>query len=333
MTRGWWALLPCLLLFGGCPGSGRLPTPLPPAHAAPPPDSARMFFPSHRRPEGVPLRWGFYQINWGLERFERGRAQQLAQLGGAPAFAMFFRDLGRPFPSEAVASNAAEGLVTMLSFELWRWGQGRNSGEMQRIADGAWDGFFRKWGEDARACGLPVLLRFGFEMNGNWFAWGAQPELFRQAWCRAQDQIRAAGADNVYWVFCPNVMFGEMEAAQDIEPYYPGDARVDLVALDGYNFGDGHDEYHRWQSYDEVFGASLDALAQYPQPLLIAEIGCADDARKPAWIADFLQRAEADPRIWGFLWFNLDNTTRGEPNWRIDSDSSSLATFQRWARR
>ncbi len=325
-------LVPCLLLLTGCPPAGLVPS-LPQATAAPPPDSLRMFFPRQRRAADDPLGWGFYQIYWGLERFERGREQQLAQLGGQPSLVMFFRDLGRPFPREAVESNAERGLVTMLSFELWRWGQGRKSKEVQRVADGAWDAFFFEWGQAAAECGLPVLLRFGFEMNGDWFAWGAQPELFRRAWCRAQDQIRAAGADNVYWVFCPNVMFGDMEASQDIAPYYPGDARVDLVALDGYNFGDHHDEYHHWQSYEELFGASLDALAEYPQPLLIAEIGCADDARKPAWVADFLARAEADPRIWGFLWFNLDTHGKGEPNWRLDSDSTSLSTFQTWADR
>ncbi len=280
--------------------------------------------------------WGFYQIYWGNERFGAGRDAQLETLGGAPRYVMFFRDLLRPFPTDAVRENHARGLVTILSLELWIWGhRGGRSDEsfLTAIAEGAYDDFFRGWGEAADALGLPVLVRFGFEMNGGWFSWGQQPEAFRKAWRRAWEVTRAAGGDELEWVFAPNVLYDERGFEEGFAPYYPGDAYVDHVALDGYNFGDDHSEWHAWQSYDEIFGRSLDLLDDFGKPLFISEIGCADDPRKPAWIEDFLTRVSADARVRAFVWFQLDKRRAGEHDWRLESDPESLEIFRRWAER
>ena len=106
---------------------------------------------------------------------------------------------------------------------------------------------------------------------------------------------------------------------------------MDLVGLDGYNFGDHHDEYHEWQSYKEVFERSIRACLKFKKPMYISEIGCADDPRKAAWIEDFLSEVSQDERIDGFIYFNHHNPRKREPNWRLDSDSKSLEIFRDWA--
>ena len=73
--------------------------------------------------------------------------------------------------------------------------------------------------------------------------------------------FKKAGAHNVKWMFSPNVLWGDKTFEKDILPYYPGDSLVDMVGLDGYNFGDHKSAHHKWQSYDEVFGASIDDVA------------------------------------------------------------------------
>jgi beta-mannanase len=257
----------------------------------------------------------------------------LAQLGGVPRYALFFRDLhpNRAFPLPVVEALHNRGLTPIVSLELEIWGG--DGDHLQAIVDGQHDAWFRAWGEQAGAWGPPVIMRFGFEMNGDWFRWGQRPELFRQAWARAHRLVREAGGDNVQWMWCPNVLYGKLTPQTGLYPYWPGDDLVDLIGMDGYNFGDDHTDWHRWMSYDEVFSATIDALAPYGKPLVISEIGCVDDSRKAAWISDALAAIEQDRRIQAFVWFNYDKRREGEANWRINSDPQSLEVFQSWVNR
>ena len=50
--------------------------------------------------------------------------------------------------------------------------------------------FFRVLGErDAAASGEPIVLRFGFEMNGDWFSWSQRPAAFKKAYKRAYSNV------------------------------------------------------------------------------------------------------------------------------------------------
>ena len=199
---------------------------------------------------------------------------------------------------------------------------------MSAINRGELDPDFEKWAIDAKAFGSPVLLRFGFEMNGDWFAWGAQPEAFKNAWRRIHGITSKVGSNNVYWVFSPNVEWDDSKPSSRIKLYYPGEEYVDIVSLDGYNFGDESKPWHSWQGYNEVFSESINIISRYPQPLILGEIGSAHGPKKPAWIQDFLESFEQDPRIRGFIYYNFADGKNDEPNWRLNSDPESLRIFR-----
>ena len=127
------------------------------------------------------------------------------------------------------------------------------------------------------------------------------------------------------------MLYGDLTADTDLHGYYPGDDVVDWVALDGYNFGDNHSEWHRWQSFDAVFGPSIAAMAAYDKPLMLAEIGSADDPRKAQWLDDCLRRIEEDQRVQAAVFFHYDKRREHEHNWRLDSDPESLRVFRNWA--
>ena len=99
-------------------------------------------------------------------------------------------------------------VVPVISLELWDWSNKHraNSG-LDEILVGQHDTFFRQWAMDAARYRERVILRFGFEMNGDWFSWGGQPKLFRQAWLRARKIFAEEGAGNVEWMFAPNVLY------------------------------------------------------------------------------------------------------------------------------
>lgn len=280
------------------------------------------------------VEWGIYEMLTRRYTWEDRLDHAIRDFGGNPQYVLFFRDLNRSrtFPTERVENAHSRGMTPVISLEISQWGRGEDTGYLEEVAKGEFDDFFRKWAEDAKACGLPVILRFGFEMNGDWFPWGSQPKTFILAWRRTHNIFKQVGCDNVEWMFSPNVLWDKRTEKKDFYNYYPGAAYVDLIGLDGYNFGDHHDKWHEWQTYEEVFERTIRASMKFNKPVYISEIGCADDSRKAAWIQDFLEKVSKDDRIEGFIYFNHFNPRKGEPNWRFDSDPETLQIFRDWVK-
>lgn len=93
--------------------------------------------------------------------------------------------------------------------------------------------------KDARGNLIPVQIRPFHEFTGKWFWWGADnaPDTYVRAWRGMVDYLRnGRGLHDVLWVFCPN---GPTGAAARFDAFYPGDAYVDVVAFDRYDFADG----------------------------------------------------------------------------------------------
>ena len=130
-------------------------------------------------------------------------------------------------------------------------------------------------------------------------------------------------------MFSPNVEWDETRKLTAIEHYYPGDEFVELLGLDGYNFGDSHSKSHRWQTYHEIFEKSIKNMGQWKKPLILAEIGCTDDPRKAQWMKEFLDAVKADSRVEGFIYFNHFDPNKGEPNWLLNSDPETLQVFKK----
>jgi hypothetical protein len=102
----------------------------------------------------------------------------------------------------------------------------------------------------ATACaayGGPVVIRLAHEFNGNWSSFGYGTETAAQfvaGWKHIVNLFRAYGATNVLWCWNPNVWSGTgWISANQVDPtvadgsgvnWYPGDAYVDIIALDGY---------------------------------------------------------------------------------------------------
>lgn len=200
-----------------------------------------------------------------------------------------------------------------------------------QIASGRYDQYFRLWAEAAAAWGHPLLLRFAPEFNGWWSSWGTSqitgtkntPAAFIAMWRHVHDIFTAAGAKNVQWVWCANTDDpGTTPYALD----YPGDAYVDWVAIDGYNWGAY--PYHTWRSLAEVFGPSYNEVTSLTdKPVMIAETGSVElGGNKAAWITDaFLNIIPNDfPLIRAVVIFESID----EHDWRMDSSPSALAAFR-----
>ncbi len=277
------------------------------------------------------LKWGVYQILHGANRYAQNLDLESARLGARPDYVLFFRDLGRPYPFAVCQAVIDRGAIPVISLELHHWG-GPRAGRLEAIVEGKYDPFFASFAESAAKSGHVVYYRFGFEMNGDWFGWGNQPELFKSAWRHVHAIFKEQGCDNVQWVWSANAISGPNTPQNGLEKYWPGDDCVDLIGLDGYNFGDGHSEWHTWIGFEEIFGPALEKIREsgVPHPVLISEFGCTHTPanRRAPWIRDAYRYLKGRPEVVGAIWFNFDKRREGEPNWRIDADAESLRVFR-----
>ncbi len=84
-----------------------------------------------------------------------------------------------------------------------------------------------------RRGGVPVLLRIGGEVNGAWN--GHHPTFFPRAYRKVVDRLRAAGVEDVAFVWCVEPQ-GDSRIfetdARGATRWYPGDAYVDWFGID-----------------------------------------------------------------------------------------------------
>jgi beta-mannanase len=224
---------------------------------------------------------------------------------------------------------SARGAVPMVTWEPWRDGTlGPHQPEfaLRRLLAGDYDELIRNWAASARDWRRPLLLRFAPEMNGDWNSWspglnGNTAREYVAVWRHVHDLFASVGARNVEWVWSPNVAFSGSTPIRDV---YPGDAYVDWVGVDGYNWGSTRPGM-RWQSFSSIFGPTLRAVARLTtKPVVLTEIASTEvGGRKSAWIRDFFAQLARYPSVVGFVWFQYDKET----DWRIDSSSASRAAF------
>lgn len=278
-----------------------------------------------------PLEWGLLTMRTHTD-FKGHLKKNFARFASKPDYIMFFYAVDFDFPLPWVEAPAELGAATMVSLELWKWGKGKSQPSLlPAIIAGEYDDSLRRWAISAKRFGQRILLRFGYEFNGDWFTWSLDPTRFVAAWRRAHDVFTDVGADNVEWVWAPNFESCPNTPENNMHLYYPGDNYVDWVAVDGYNFGDHHDQWHHWQSFEEVFDKVLDAFEQrYPtKPVFISEFGCAPGApgRQAQWIRDAHAALQHRPQVKAVLWFDLDKRREHEPNFKIDAEPESLRAF------
>jgi mannan endo-1,4-beta-mannosidase len=236
---------------------------------------------------------------------------------------------GKPLPTALLDAAAAAGCTPELTWEPWEPGAGKHQPAYTaaEIAGGRYDNYVSGWAKQAASYDRRFLLRFAHEMNGDWYPWsvaapGGSPEDYVAAYRRVRGIFDDAGAKRVEWVWCPNVIVnGDVDA---ISRSYPGDNFVDIVGVDGYNFGDRPG--HQWTQPADLFDSTLALVTQLApgKPVWINEVGSSDQGGdKSRWISDFFGwLVSTDVR--GLIWFEVDGRPN-EPDWRLTSSSTTTA--------
>lgn len=253
-----------------------------------------------------------------------------ALVGEAPSSVLFYKDFLQPAPITEMNAVRSRGAVPLVTWEPWAWGGGvsQPAYSLDRITAGDFDAYIAQWGQALAAWGYPVQLRFAHEMNGDWYPWaesvnGNQPGDYAQAWRHVHDVVEAQGASNVSWVWSPNVPYW---GSTDLAGLYPGAGYVDIVALDGYNWGTSA-SWSGWVSPQDLFAPGIAQLRELAPgtPILIAETASSEaGGDKAAWNTQLISYLAAQPDVMGFVWFHIQK----EADWRINSSAASATAFK-----
>ncbi len=204
---------------------------------------------------------------------------------------------------------------------------------LRAIAHGAQDPALRTWAEEAASWGYPFLLRFDFEMNGQWFSWGTRPinhnppTSFVAAWRHVHRIFTAAGATNVQWVWCPNI--DPYHTMTNLRRLYPGNAYVDWTCLDGYN------RDQPWMSFSRLFADTYHRIMKLApsKPMIIGEVASTGHGgNKAHWIRNmFHALATRFRHIHGVIWYDKYGlrTERAPRDWPIERSKSASAAFSK----
>jgi hypothetical protein len=201
----------------------------------------------------------------------------------------------------------------------------------RQILDGSSDRVIARVARKLAGMKRPILLRWGWEMNGDWFEWdgshnGDDPAGYVKAWRRLHRIFREQGADNVAWVWSPNWNSSPDTSWNRFQRYYPGDDYVDWVGVSGYDFYS--------ESPRTLFSAVCAAYGER-KPIILSETAAVDHGRgsKAAWIKKLSSWVEDTPAVGAVVWFDTDTQDDSPHNFRPDTDSAALAAYRAMARR
>lgn len=186
----------------------------------------------------------------------QARQKRAQQLGRTDHIVSNYYDWNDPLPSST--AGIPDDAMLMISWGVTTYA---------KVLNGSQDALIRAAANALRAYRKPVLVRFAWEMNGWWFTWGGTKNPtgtagFIEVWRRVHDIFFAAGATNVSWVWCVNWNNNPDRADNAGGRYYPGDAYVDWIAVDGFS--------DSGETPEQLFGAFYREYGGR-KPLMIAE--------------------------------------------------------------
>jgi hypothetical protein len=233
-------------------------------------------------------------------------------IGRPLTIAHVFHGWDDPFPGAADLSFVAQGKLLLLSW---------SGADTREIVSGVYDPLIRARAEAVRSLGVPILLRFRWEMDRpNLREQVHSPVDYIAAWKHVRGIFAAAGATNAGWVWCPLATGFTDGRAQS---YYPGDDQVDWVCADAY-------AGREMRRFAEVMAPFMRWAARRPRPVMLGEFGVTEGrpGEKAAWFRDARSYVLAYPQVRGLVYFSARQDGKQGYDFTVDSSAAALHAFR-----
>ncbi|MGH2683907.1 MAG: glycosyl hydrolase, partial [Actinomycetota bacterium] len=170
------------------------------------------------------------------------------------------------------------------------------------------------------------------EYSGTAGAFGNAAD-YRAAYRRIVDRFRAQGVTNVKWV---PVLMAWTFARSGGNPgqFWPGDAYVDAVGVDGYNWFGCSGGAATWNSFGSIFQKAYSWIAGRRLPMMVVEWGApedrADPFRKANWLTEAATWIKSHPNIKVVEYFHardINPSKNRDCDWTVDSSLWTRLAF------
>lgn len=202
----------------------------------------------------------------------------------------------------------------------------------QDIVDGRTDNYIREFAKGVKSFGDEIWMRPLHEANGDWYDWGVgkagagnTDANVAEAFRHIVKIFRDENVTNVKWVWTTNA--SNQGSGTTLTGNYPGDAYVDYISIDGYNWGKSQ-SWSNWQTFSQVFKKAYNALASIDKPLFIAEISSSEKGgSKAEWITDMFEQFRTNfSRVFAVMWFSQSKENEGD--WALNTSQAAVDAWK-----
>lgn len=242
-------------------------------------------------------------------------------IGGKPALWHWYEGFGTKFTKANFDAVSSRGYFPVLS-----WAPAKADYTdigWDRVVAGDVDSLIHAFAQGAKTWGKPFILRLRWEMDLNFNGTSNTPSSFVAMWKHAHDIFTQEGVTNVKWFWCS----GETDTTVAPSSYYPGDAYVDYIGFDAYNWGTTQ-SWSRWRSVTDTYRQAYDAVTKLSsKPLIVGETGSVEQGGdKAAWFTALITEVPKNfPRVVAVIYFNQNPPPT---DWRVNTSPASLAAFK-----
>ncbi|MCX7832660.1 MAG: glycosyl hydrolase [Ignavibacteria bacterium] len=262
---------------------------------------------------------------------------------------------GIKFPAEKVKLIWNMGYIPYIRVMPWsKFSEGviDEKYSLFRIIEGEYDYYISIWAYEARNSGIPILIDFCPEMNGNWFPWSGilnggsnadfygnksypdGPERYIDAYKHFISIFRRLNANNITWVFHPNYNSNPDEEWNSMKYYYLGDDCIDWIGISVYGAQKPTDV---WIDFDTTMDSAYKEMVMIGRnkAYAILEFGVIetqDPYRKANWLKSAFQSITSGKypllkaiSYWHSKWENRDGSIS---DMCINSSFYSLRSFR-----
>lgn len=222
----------------------------------------------------------------------------------------FYSAFGSPASDGLPEWDIANGRIPLLTISgKTNW---NSNGKYAASLAGTNDHYFTAWANYVKGLGSTVFVRFWQEMNGHFMPWALDdtgtnpaPASYVALWQRVYNIFQTQGATNAVFVWCPNMTDFNI-GASTWRDYYPGDAYVGAVGVDGYNKATSGRSFAKILHADGTSGGVYDDFAPSSasrwsgttgKPIMVCEYGVPQNTAyaggKPQWFTDELAYIKA----------------------------------------
>ncbi len=158
-------------------------------------------------------------------------------------------------------------------------------------------------------------------------------EDFKAMWQRWNELLDERGGEHLKTVW---VLTGGAFGGPVADEWYPGDASVDIVGVDPYNWYRCQGTQREWVEFEDLVAPALAFAERHGKPLAVAETASVEDLAQPGRKAEWIRNAAAylaDPGVAAKFeyvsWFNVTAPGGTYPDcvWDYDTSPESRDAF------